>query len=360
MANQQPAATSATSSATTSATSTPTTSSTTATTTQYGFERQLLAQFVLVLDQTTHPGNLGQIARIAANMGINHVRLSAPKASIEHPDAVANSANATEWLKRFSIYPDLEAALADCQLIFATSARKRCIDARICAPEQILERTAQANLLEEKLVITGLDDFTAEHESTKHLPKIALVFGTESSGLSNEALLLANYHVLIDTNPLCSSLNVAMATLVITNALRQAVINLAPQLAQAWTAKAETTATQEVAGPQSEPGSETAGSADDQQAVLATSEQVQTLLKRYFKILERLEGQGLAIHQRAIDRIRRLAIRAGMEDVEVRLLHGVLRMHETVLTRLENYQAQADAETPAQNQNTKHNDTQAD
>ncbi|RIY34588.1 RNA methyltransferase [Psittacicella gerlachiana] len=165
-----------------------------------------LNHFTLIYINTTHPGNLGAIARAAKNMGIEDIRLVTPKANPQDEQAIANAAGAVDLLEKMKIYTSLELALADCKLIFGTSARTRTLNPTIVSPEQILE-TTRDNL---------------QHELTKEL-KVAILFGTEKSGLTNDELNLANYHIVIEANPDYTSLNLAMATLLISYSLRQQV-----------------------------------------------------------------------------------------------------------------------------------------
>ncbi|RIY32450.1 hypothetical protein CJP74_04500 [Psittacicella melopsittaci] len=166
-----------------------------------------LNQFTLIYLKTTHPGNLGSIARAAKNMGITDIRLVNPQASISDEQAIANAAGATDVLAKMQIFTCLDSALADCKIIFGTSARSRALNPIITSPEHI--------------VTLAQEDLGAQANQSK----IAILFGTEKSGLTNEELNLANYHVVIDANPEYTSLNLAMATLLVSYSIRLQVQN---------------------------------------------------------------------------------------------------------------------------------------
>lgn len=170
-----------------------------------------LDHFSLIYINTTHSGNLGSIARAAKNMGIKDIRLVTPKASIQDPEAIANAAGATDYLQQMQIFNSLDQALADCNLIFGTSARNRALNPITIAPSQISKC-----ILESIRATINLDK-----------TKIAILFGTEKSGLTNDELLLSNYHIVIDANPEYTSLNLAMATLLVCYEIRMQIIQLA-------------------------------------------------------------------------------------------------------------------------------------
>lgn len=99
----------------------------------------LLKNFCLVFEETTHPGNLGSIARAAKNMGIFDVRLVNPLSSKENSQAIANAAGATDLLASFQEFDDFDKAIADCHVVLATSARKRALSPKIITVDNIIE-----------------------------------------------------------------------------------------------------------------------------------------------------------------------------------------------------------------------------
>lgn len=142
----------------------------------------------VVLVNTSHTGNIGSAARAMKTMGLKHLYLVDP---VTKPDGKSHAlaAGATDVLGNAVIVDTLEEAIADCGLVVGTSARSRTLswpmlDSRECG----------AKLIEE----------------AANYP-VALVFGRENSGLSNEELQQCNFHVCIDANPEYSSLNLAAA-----------------------------------------------------------------------------------------------------------------------------------------------------
>ena len=160
----------------------------------------MLDQIRIVLIGTTHSGNIGAAARAMKNMGISQLTLVDPVADIDS-EAVVRASGATEILDNATIVATLEQAVADCSMVIGTSARSRHIPWPLCNPRQCASKARQA-------VVQG--------------NKIALVFGRESSGLSNEELQRCNLHVHIPTDENFSSLNVASAVQVLCYEMRMA------------------------------------------------------------------------------------------------------------------------------------------
>jgi tRNA (cytidine32/uridine32-2'-O)-methyltransferase len=153
----------------------------------------------VVMVQTSHPGNIGAAARAMKNMGLRRLSLVAP-ARFPCDEAAARASGADDVLEAAEVFPDLAAAVADCRLVIGASARLRSVPLPILTPREAGE-LAQS--------------------SARDTP-VALVFGRESSGLSNEELDLCTHLVHIPTDPDFSSLNVAMAIQVVAYELRMA------------------------------------------------------------------------------------------------------------------------------------------
>jgi tRNA (cytidine32/uridine32-2'-O)-methyltransferase len=160
-----------------------------------------LTNIRIVLVSTTHPGNIGGAARAMKNMGLTRLYLVAPK---EYPSdkATWRSAGALDVLDNAVVVDTLDEAIAGCGLVVGTSARER----RIPWP-----------LLDPRECGTSVVSEAAQHE-------VALVFGREDRGLTNEELHKCNYHVHIPSNPDYSSLNLATAVQVITYEVRMAFL----------------------------------------------------------------------------------------------------------------------------------------
>jgi tRNA (cytidine32/uridine32-2'-O)-methyltransferase len=143
-------------------------------------------RFVLI--GTTHPGNIGAVARAMKNMGLSRLCLVRPKL-FPSAEATARASGADDLLEHARVCDTLDEALAGCRLVVGTSARLRTVEWPRLDPRQCARR-----LLDE-----------APHGD------VALLFGRESSGLSNEELDRCHYLVHIPANPEYSSLNIAQA-----------------------------------------------------------------------------------------------------------------------------------------------------
>lgn len=152
----------------------------------------MLSHIKIVLVETTHPGNIGAVARAMKNMQMSRLALVNPKI-FPSTEATARASGADDVLAAASVHPTLQAAIADCQLVIGTSARRRTIswpelDPRQCAQKVVLEKPRQ---------------------------QVALVFGRENSGLKNHELDLCHYLLHIPCNEAYSSLNIAAAVQVV-------------------------------------------------------------------------------------------------------------------------------------------------
>jgi len=152
----------------------------------------LLSSLKIVLVETSHPGNIGGVARAMKNMQVSQLRLVNPKV-FPSAEATARASGADDVLAHAQLYPTLQEAIADCQLVIGASARSRTVSWPEISPRQ----AAQTCL-----------------EQPAQTP-IALVFGRENSGLKNHELDLCHYLLKIPCNPDYSSLNLAAAVQVV-------------------------------------------------------------------------------------------------------------------------------------------------
>ena len=142
----------------------------------------------IVLVSTSDQRNVGSAARAMKTMGISDLVLVNP---LEIPEgkAAALAAGATDILAQARTVSSLTEAIADCQLTFAASARSRTLDWPMTTPREVAQ----------KVITEG------------QTAKVAIVFGREATGLTNEELQLCHFHTHIPANPEYSSLNLAMA-----------------------------------------------------------------------------------------------------------------------------------------------------
>ena len=239
----------------------------------------MLDKIRIVLVNTTHPGNIGAAARAMKNMGLSELCLVEPKL-FPHPDAIARSSRADDILEAALVVESLEEAVADCQLVVGTSARGRHIPWPIVNPREL---SAQVS---ERL------------SKTPDVFKVAILFGREDRGLTNEELHACHLHVHIPTNPDFSSLNVGAAVQVIAYELRMAlqesVVDEAPQWGVDWDIEL----------------------ADQKEIELMFNHLEQTLIE--IKFLEPDNPRQL------MTRLRRLLLRAVPDKVEVNIIRGIL------------------------------------
>lgn len=153
----------------------------------------MLENVKIVLVNTTHPGNIGATARAMKTMGMERLVLVSPK-RFPSAECSARAAGADDILAGVQVYSTLEDAVADCVLVFGTSARSRSIAWPEVSPE------------------TAAGQIIARADSGSCM---AVVFGCESSGLSNEQLEICHAMIRIPTNEDFSSLNIASAVQII-------------------------------------------------------------------------------------------------------------------------------------------------
>ncbi|MBV8656247.1 MAG: RNA methyltransferase [Burkholderiales bacterium] len=161
----------------------------------------MLDQIRVVLSHTSLPRNIGSVARAMKTMGLTRLVLINPK-RFPDPEAETLASGATDLLEAAEVVSTLDEAVAGCTQIVALSARRRELtvpvqDPRALAPF-LLSRCAAGE-------------------------EVAIVFGTEMSGLSNEEVRRCNRVVSIPANPAYSSLNLAQAVQVIAYELRMAL-----------------------------------------------------------------------------------------------------------------------------------------
>lgn len=173
-----------------------------------------LSRVRVVMVQTSLAANIGAAARALKTMGLHELVLVDPACVFPHGDAMALASGAADLLHQTRVVPTLSEAIADCQLVFGTSARVRGIP----WPVQDLRPAAAQAITEAQ----------AGHQ-------VAIVFGRENSGLTNDELALCHAHLTIPVNPEYGVLNVAAAIQVTGYELRmQALEQHAHQSAPLW------------------------------------------------------------------------------------------------------------------------------
>lgn len=244
-------------------------------------------RFVLV--GTSHPGNIGAAARALKNMSLEELVLVRP-AAFPHPEASARASGAEDLLARARVVDDLAGALRDCSLVLASTSRERDQYFRV-----LDVREAAARAL----------------EAAEQAP-VALLFGSERTGLSNAELAPAHALMRIPANPAYSSLNLAMAVQIVAYELLRARLH-----------------GEAAAGAEGVPGSAgPAGSADvsgPRHAPLASAAQMERFYAHLAEVLEEIDFRDRTqAGTHLMKRLRRLFQRAEADENEINILRGIL------------------------------------
>ncbi|MFA6408821.1 MAG: TrmJ/YjtD family RNA methyltransferase [Gammaproteobacteria bacterium] len=244
----------------------------------------MLENIKIVLVETSHPGNIGAAARAMKNFGLSNLCLVKPK-NFPHVDATARAAGADDILARGRIVENVQEAIADCHLVIGTSARQRALPSTLLSPRE------------------AATEVTSEVEEGR---KIAILFGRENSGLTNEELHLCQKHLYVSTDPNFSSLNLAAAVLLVAYEINK---------------KHVYTNSLKINKLYFEVGADlrVRPSTD-----MATSGDIELFYEHLEKVLIELEFLNPKAPKHLMDRMRRLFGRTRLEVSEVNILRGVL------------------------------------
>jgi tRNA/rRNA methyltransferase len=155
-----------------------------------------------VLVETSHPGNVGSAARALKTMGFNDLRLVNPKRPdiSSQAEAIALASGAVDVLETAKTSATLSDAVANCSLVLGLTSRDREF-----GPPALDWESAR------KLI----------SETVNNQGHVALVFGTERTGLENDHLALCTHRVWLKANPAYPSLNLAQALMVCAYTIRE-------------------------------------------------------------------------------------------------------------------------------------------
>lgn len=236
-----------------------------------------LANIRIVLVNTSHPGNIGGAARAMKNMGLSQLYLVAPK---EFPAAAAvwRAAGAGELLDSAVVVDSLDQAIGDCGLVIGTSARGRRIPWPLLEPRECGQR--------------------AVNEASTH--PVALVFGREDRGLTNDELQRCNYHVHIPSNPDYSALNLAAAVQVLCYEARMAWLDAGERIASEQSV------------------------IDEWDRPPARNQDLEHYFEHLQRVLVELKFLEADNPRQTMTRIRRLYSRLRLDDMELSILRGML------------------------------------
>ena len=231
-----------------------------------------LANIRIVLIETSHPGNIGAIARAMKNMGLSQLVLVSPK---EFPSSVASAraSSAADVLNSARVVSSLDEALVGTKVVFGASARLR----KVSWPQVDVRETA-------KIALETVSEADAE---------VALVFGREDSGLSNAEMDKCHFLAHIPSNPVYCSLNISAAVQVFAYECLMA---------------------SQIKSVQSK----------NDRSKLASTDQLEGFYEHLFQTLQDIEFLDPDKNARFMRRMRRLFNRTELDMKEIDILRGIL------------------------------------
>ncbi|MBM3350514.1 MAG: RNA methyltransferase [Betaproteobacteria bacterium] len=229
----------------------------------------------VVLCQTSHPGNIGSTARAMKTMGLHQLYLVRPK---HFPDGEAKSlaVNAGDVLDRAIVTATLEEAIADCQFVIGVSGKERSLSQEVMTVREAAQLVHQ---------IAGQQ-------------QVALVFGTEMSGLSNVEANRCQVLATIPANPEYTSLNLAQAVQIMCYEVRMAITDGKLHYAE-------------------------------KPLELASQEDLERFYQHMQEVLAEIGYINPRAPKKLFERIRRIYARSRLEKEEVNLLRGILTLSIT-------------------------------
>lgn len=243
----------------------------------------MLERVKVVLVGTSHSGNIGSAARAMKVMGLSQMVLVDPQCQID-AQAIALAAGASEIALNAQIFPTLEAAVADCGLVVGTSARSRTLDWPMLEPRQCSEK-----------LIAEASQYT-----------VAMVFGRERTGLTNDELQLCHYHVCVPANPEYSSLNLAMAVQLLSYEVRMAYLSVEQSQSRA-----------------------------QQEEEYPRHQELELFYEHLEKVITQTEFISAQQPGQVMNKLRRMFTRARPEAQEINILRGILTSVQKSIARKE-------------------------
>jgi len=226
----------------------------------------------IVLVGTTHPGNIGAAARAIKTMGFKHLDLVSPK-EFPSDEAIYRSKAAKDILEKASTYETLLESVKEYEVVIGTSARNRKVPWPVLNPK---DASKEINL------------------AVKNNSKVAIVFGREDRGLTNEELGLCNLHVHIPTTEEYSSLNLAQAVQIMTYEIRMSFIEI-----------------------------ENLENNQEWDVDLASAEQTERLIEHMDELMKELEFYDTENPRKLLMRVRRFFKRSGIDVMETNIFRGL-------------------------------------
>ena len=226
----------------------------------------------VVLVGTTHPGNIGAAARAIKTMGLSKLDLVCPK-EFPSDEATYRSKAAKDILEKASIHETLLESVKGCEIVIGTSARNRKVPWPVLNPKNA---SIQINT------------------AVKNNSKVAIVFGREDRGLTNEELGLCNLHIHIPTNEDYTSLNLAQAVQIVTYEIRMNFLE-----------------------------SESLKNDQEWDVELASAEQTERLIEHMDELMKEVDFYDTENPRKLLIRVRRFFKRSGIDVMETNIFRGL-------------------------------------
>ncbi len=233
----------------------------------------MLEHIRIILVEPSHPGNIGAVARAMKTMGLSQLSLINPK-QFPHEKATALASKADDILEKAQVVSHLAEAVGDCELVMGFSARPRELE----LPQLPLE------LFGERVV--------------SYQKPVAILFGREHAGLTNEELSYCQYHLMIPSVKAYHSLNLSHAVQIACYEIRKAALQLSHDKAAPGEAKPY--------------------------RKMASQHEVQGLFAHMEQTLRDIEFYQPERSNKLLPKIKRLFNRARLESQEVNILRGIL------------------------------------
>lgn len=230
----------------------------------------MLDRIRIVLVNTSHPGNIGSAARAMKTMGLTQLYLVSPE-KFPHAKAHEMASSAGDVVDNATVVETLDEAIGDCTLVVGSSARMRNIPWPLLSPRET----------------------AAKVKAEPGNGEIAILFGREQSGLTNEELQRCHVHVHIPANPEYSSLNIAAAVQVIAYELRVAALQQ-DVVTEEWDYR------------------------------LATADEMEKFFTHLQQVLIEIDFLKMSAPRKLMTRLRRLFFRTRLDVMEMNILRGML------------------------------------
>lgn len=179
----------------------------------------LLNNVQIVLIEPSHPGNIGAVARSMMTMGLSRLCMVRPK-KFPHVEATKRAAGAESILLSAKVVDNLESVVGDCTYVLGTSVRDREVTWPTFDPRESAQKVCE-HILASRPDGSNANQLEGSNiEDTNGGASVAILFGRESSGMTNQEMDLCDSQIRIPANDEYSSLNLASAVQIIAYELR--------------------------------------------------------------------------------------------------------------------------------------------